>query len=95
MFTHAHIAPRNIMVDKQNNITGILDWGWAEWYPEYWEYAQILRPAFWGDWSVWMEKTAPQGWILGNKCCQEGFVLILQEDTTCGSFLEGDSDKFS
>lgn len=66
VFTHADIAPRNVMVDEQNNITGILDWEWAGWYPEYWEYAQIMRPAFWGDWSVWMEKTAPQRWDLGG-----------------------------
>lgn len=64
VFTHADIAPRNVMVDEQNCITGILDWEWAGWYPDYWEYAQILRPAFWGDWSVWMEKTAPQRWDL-------------------------------
>ncbi|KAF7712233.1 Aminoglycoside phosphotransferase [Penicillium ucsense] len=62
VFTHADIAPRNVMVDEQNKITGILDWESAGWYPDYWEYAQILRPAFCGDWSVWMEKTAPQQW---------------------------------
>ena len=64
VFTHADIAPRNVMVDEQNNVTGILDWEWAGWYPEYWEYAQIMRPAFWGGWSVWMEKTAPRRWHL-------------------------------
>ncbi|KAJ5442169.1 kinase-like protein [Penicillium cf. griseofulvum] len=63
-FTHADIAPRNVMVDEQNMVTGILDWESAGWYPDYWEYAQIMRPAFWGDWSVWMEKTAPQRWDL-------------------------------
>ncbi|CAL5872659.1 uncharacterized protein PFLUO_LOCUS6925 [Penicillium psychrofluorescens] len=66
VFTHADIAPRNIMVDEQNNVTGILDWEWAGWYPDYWEYAQILRPAFWGDWSIWMERTAPQRWDIGG-----------------------------
>ncbi|KAJ6123897.1 hypothetical protein N7471_011214 [Penicillium samsonianum] len=66
VFTHADIAPRNILVDEQNNVTGVLDWEWAGWYPEYWEYAQIMRPAFWGDWSVWMDKTAPQRWDLGG-----------------------------
>ncbi|OQD65848.1 hypothetical protein PENPOL_c005G08540 [Penicillium polonicum] len=64
VFTHADIAPRNVMVDEQNMVTGILDWESAGWYPDYWEYAQIMRPAFWGDWSVWMEKTAPQRWDL-------------------------------
>ncbi|KAN0071826.1 hypothetical protein V8E54_010422 [Elaphomyces granulatus] len=37
VFTHADIAPRNIMIDEQNKITGILDW---EYYPDYWGYAQ-------------------------------------------------------
>ncbi|EFQ97358.1 hypothetical protein MGYG_00397 [Nannizzia gypsea CBS 118893] len=66
VFTHADIAPRNIMIDEQNNITGILDWEYAGWYPDYWEYAQILRPAFWGDWSEWMDLTAPQKWDLSG-----------------------------
>jgi aminoglycoside phosphotransferase (APT) family kinase protein len=35
VFTHADIAPRNVMVDEQKNITGILDWESAGWYPEY------------------------------------------------------------
>ncbi|KAL1847948.1 hypothetical protein Plec18170_008362 [Paecilomyces lecythidis] len=64
VFTHADIAPRNIMVDEQNKVTGILDWEWAGWYPDYWEYAQIMRPAFYGDWSRWMDRTAPQRWDL-------------------------------
>ncbi|KAK1145259.1 hypothetical protein N8T08_004412 [Aspergillus melleus] len=66
VFTHGDIAPRNIMVDDQNMITGLIDWEWAGWYPDYWEYAQILRPAFWGDWSEWMARTAQKKWdIMG------------------------------
>ncbi|PKY05773.1 kinase-like protein [Aspergillus campestris IBT 28561] len=64
VFTHADIAPRNVMVDEENRVTGLLDWEWAGWYPDYWEYAQIMRPAFKGDWSEWMERTAPQRWDL-------------------------------
>jgi hypothetical protein len=66
VFTHADIAPRNIMVDEQNKVTGILDWEYAGWYPGYWEYAQIMRPAFWGDWSIWMDRTAPQRWDISG-----------------------------
>ncbi|KAH8425167.1 uncharacterized protein LDX57_002916 [Aspergillus melleus] len=62
VFTHSEIAPRNISIDEQNNIAGLLDWASAGWYPDYWEYAQILRPTPWGDWSEWMERTAPQKW---------------------------------
>ncbi|PLB33735.1 aminoglycoside phosphotransferase family protein [Aspergillus candidus] len=64
VFTHADIAPRNVMVDEENRVTGLLDWEWAGWYPDYWEYAQIMRPAFKGDCSEWMERTAPQRWDL-------------------------------
>jgi hypothetical protein len=66
VFTHADIAPRNIMVDEQNTVTGILDWEWAGWYPDYWEYAQIMRPAFRGDFKVWMDRTAPQRWDISG-----------------------------
>ena len=52
VFTYTNIAPCNIMIDEQNNIMGILNWEYAGWYPDYWEYAQIIRPAFWGNWSI-------------------------------------------
>ncbi|ODH47994.1 hypothetical protein GX48_05926 [Paracoccidioides brasiliensis] len=67
VFTHADIAPRNIMVDGHYRITGILDWEYAGWYPDYWEYGQIMRPACQtGDWQKWMDLTAPRKWdILG------------------------------
>ncbi|KAJ5753259.1 hypothetical protein N7520_010176 [Penicillium odoratum] len=58
VFTHGDIAPRNVMVDEKGNVSGILDWETAMWYPDDWEHAQIMRPAFWGDLSLWMEKRA-------------------------------------
>lgn len=65
VFTHADIAPRNIMADEQNIITGILDWELAGWYPDYWEYAQMFRPPVkCKDWPAWMERTAPRRWDL-------------------------------
>lgn len=64
VFTHGDLAPRNIMVDDHNYITGILDWEYAGWYPDYWEYAQIMRPAFDGDFKDWMDQTAPEQWDL-------------------------------
>ncbi|KAE8312066.1 kinase-like domain-containing protein [Aspergillus transmontanensis] len=63
VFTHGDIAPRNIMVDENANITGIIDWEYAGWYPDHWEYARILRLALWGDWSIWMERTAQKNGI--------------------------------
>jgi Phosphotransferase enzyme family len=65
VFTHGDIAPRNIMVDETYCTTGILDWEGAGWYPDYWEYANILRPAYgYEDWQAWMHRTAPQRWDL-------------------------------
>lgn len=57
----------------QNNVTGVIDWEYAGWYPEYWEYAQIMRLVVWGDWSVWMDKTAPQRWVLPKEQ-RKGYV---------------------
>lgn len=41
--THSYIAPRNIRV-KHGKITGIIDWKFAGWYPEYWEYTRLFHP---------------------------------------------------
>ena len=40
VFTHADINLRNILVNKDGKITGIVDWECAGWYPEYWEYTK-------------------------------------------------------
>lgn len=39
VFSHGDICPRNIMV-KDGHITALLDWEYAGWYPEYWEYVK-------------------------------------------------------
>jgi hypothetical protein len=36
---HDNLSDRNIMVDK-GRITGIIDWKFSGWFPEYWEYVQ-------------------------------------------------------
>ena len=66
VFTHGDVSSRNIMVNDQNTVTGILDWEYAGWYPDYWEYAQIMKPAFHGDFQDWMGRTAPQTWNLAG-----------------------------
>lgn len=40
-FTHADLAPRNIMV-KDGKISGLVDWGNSGWYPEYWELVKVM-----------------------------------------------------
>jgi aminoglycoside phosphotransferase len=37
VFTHADINLRNVLVDDNARISGIVDWECAGWYPEYWE----------------------------------------------------------
>ncbi|EIM85020.1 kinase-like protein [Stereum hirsutum FP-91666 SS1] len=40
-FTHGDLAPRNIMV-QGDNVTAIIDWEEAGWYPEHWEIVKAL-----------------------------------------------------
>ena len=54
------------MVDESCRITGIIDWELAGWYPEYWEYANIMKPTRDKDWQSWMDRTAPQRWDLSG-----------------------------
>ncbi|KAI1948000.1 hypothetical protein LOZ12_002099 [Ophidiomyces ophidiicola] len=37
-FAHGDLSPRNILVNDDGHITAILDWEWAGWYPEYWDF---------------------------------------------------------
>ncbi|KAI0640318.1 hypothetical protein C8Q77DRAFT_1153184 [Trametes polyzona] len=53
-FTHADLATRNVLV-KDGRLSGIVDWEFAGWYPEYWELVAMesqmnglpLAQAFW------------------------------------------------
>jgi aminoglycoside phosphotransferase (APT) family kinase protein len=50
VFTHADLSPRNIIV-QDGQIKGLLDWEFAGWYPEYWEYIKFFdRPAGCDGW---------------------------------------------
>lgn len=60
VFTHGHLTPRNIMVDSVGRITGIVDCENAGWYPDYWEYANVMKPSDDIDWMAWMDSTKPQ-----------------------------------
>jgi thiamine kinase-like enzyme len=42
VFTHADLADRNILV-QDGRITGILDWEWAGFYPEHWEFVTCVK----------------------------------------------------
>ncbi|KAL1857518.1 hypothetical protein Daus18300_010276 [Diaporthe australafricana] len=51
VFTHADIAARNIMI-RDGRIVAILDWEFAGWLPEYWEYVFALRGLDNIDWET-------------------------------------------
>ncbi|KAL8728435.1 MAG: hypothetical protein Q9166_005397 [cf. Caloplaca sp. 2 TL-2023] len=45
-FTHGDLNPRNIMVSG-DQVTGIIDWETAGWYPSYWEYTNTWHVHPW------------------------------------------------
>ncbi|KPM41702.1 hypothetical protein AK830_g4845 [Neonectria ditissima] len=51
VFTHGDIAARNIMV-RDGRVVALLDWEWAGWCPEYWEYVFTLRGMDMVDWET-------------------------------------------
>lgn len=64
VFTHGDIGPRNIIVDELGRITALLDWESSGWYPDYWEYMQMMKfcDPLEHEWQSWMEKTKPKPW---------------------------------
>lgn len=50
VLTHGDFDPRNILV-HDGKVVAILDWEFAGYYPEYWEYCKALRHPQWeGSW---------------------------------------------
>ncbi|KAK2590103.1 hypothetical protein QQS21_012221 [Conoideocrella luteorostrata] len=47
-FAHADLCPRNIIV-KGGRIVAILDWAFAGWYPEYWDFTRAHYNLFSGQ----------------------------------------------
>lgn len=45
LFTHGDLSPTNIIV-KEGRIVGIVDWEYAGWYPEHWEFVQFFRALY-------------------------------------------------
>lgn len=60
VFTHGDLAQHNILV-KDGMITGVIDWEYAGWYPEYWEYVKFFeRYSKNRDWKDYAEYIFPQ-----------------------------------
>jgi tRNA A-37 threonylcarbamoyl transferase component Bud32 len=57
-FTHADLAPRNIIV-RRGRVAAIIDWGFAGWYPEYWEFTKAHYNYFSEDWEECLKIAVP------------------------------------
>lgn len=60
VFTHGDLTQHNIIV-KDNKIVGLLDWEYAGWYPEYWEYVNFFeRQSRNRDWKDYARDIFPR-----------------------------------
>ncbi|KAJ4146231.1 hypothetical protein NW754_001695 [Fusarium falciforme] len=58
-FTHADLAPRNIIV-RRGRVVAIVDWEFAGWYPEYWEFTKANFNYFPGEgWEDYLRVALP------------------------------------
>ncbi|KAG8156826.1 hypothetical protein KVR01_013239 [Diaporthe batatas] len=65
VFTHGDLTPRNIIVEG-SRVAGIIDWEDSGWFPDYWEYANIMKPSRDKDWMQWMDSTKPKEWDISG-----------------------------
>lgn len=60
VFSHGDFAPRNIMV-KDDRVVGLLDWEYAGWYPEYWDFVKSFNASDHRiSWYNYVEHIFPQ-----------------------------------
>lgn len=57
-FTHADLAPHNILV-RHGRIAAIIDWGFAGWYPEYWEFTRAHYNYVSEEWEEYLRLILP------------------------------------
>ncbi|EPE09014.1 serine threonine protein kinase [Ophiostoma piceae UAMH 11346] len=61
-FCHSDFAARNIMV-RNGRLAAIIDWAYAGWYPEYWDYTRAHYTFMPGDdhyeWQEYLSVTLP------------------------------------
>lgn len=62
VLTHCDLSPRNIMV-KDNKITGLLDWEFSGFFPDYWEYIKFFDVMTQHrDWITYSDEIMPQAY---------------------------------
>ncbi|KAL2362838.1 hypothetical protein RJZ56_004253 [Blastomyces dermatitidis] len=64
-FAHGDLGLHNILVSEDGMVTAIIDWEFAGWYPEYWEYIKMIQfsrdPAFrYFARGCWKDETGDQ-----------------------------------
>jgi aminoglycoside phosphotransferase (APT) family kinase protein len=60
VFSHGDLSQHNIIV-KNNQIVALIDWEYAGWYPEHWEYVKFFdRYSENRDWKDYAEIIFPQ-----------------------------------
>jgi len=61
------LTPWNVLVDEDDyRVTAILDWEYAGWYPEHWEYIKVL-----GHWRPMPDLSDYLPHILPPRCERE------------------------
>ena len=43
VFAHGDHCPWNVIMDEQYQITAVLDWESSGWFPDWWEYYQMMN----------------------------------------------------
>ncbi|KAE8356773.1 kinase-like domain-containing protein [Aspergillus coremiiformis] len=43
VLTHGDLVPKNILVDDQGHVTGLVDWEFSGYYPLYWEHRRASK----------------------------------------------------
>jgi aminoglycoside phosphotransferase (APT) family kinase protein len=64
VFTHGDIKPKNIIVDGEGKILGLLDWEMSGFLPDYWEsvgmFSRVLEDQV--ERAEVMQRTWPKNW---------------------------------
>lgn len=60
VFTHGDLNFRNMLVDENCNVIGILDWEMSGWMPEHWEYLKGYDGNWQeADWELYASRFVP------------------------------------
>ncbi|KAK8155102.1 kinase-like domain-containing protein [Phyllosticta citrichinensis] len=65
VFTHGDLTQHNIIIKKDNySIQALVDWEFAGWFPEHWEYVKFLDMApKHSDWTEYARYIFPQEYL--------------------------------